>query len=192
MVFNTKTYDESNKNYNINYDTYISGNNYISINGTKYYNNKFGKIMASFVVDAGDTVLGGNVIVTDELNCYGNISSKVNSKLNVCTADQINTITVSLSNVNSFDTYQFIDLSNNVIKKVDAVLGNQYKIITLTNSISNLYIINRQVSGIAGIFLNAYNATSNTTNYGLYLNLFQLTILKYRIYRVFHPIYKLN
>ena len=37
MVFNTTIYNESNINYNTNYDTYITGNN----NGTKYYNEKF-------------------------------------------------------------------------------------------------------------------------------------------------------
>ena len=61
--------------------------------------------MSSFVVDNGDCVLGGNVIVTHDLNCYGNITSKFNSNLNVSlTPSAINTITVVLANVNSTDT----------------------------------------------------------------------------------------
>ena len=115
MVFNTTIYDPSNNNYNTNYDTYISGNNNIAVDGGKYYNNKFHKIMASFVVDSGDTVLGGNVIVSNELNCYGNISNKINSKLNVCITDQNNTIAPFLSNLVNVDNYQFMDESGNII-----------------------------------------------------------------------------
>ena len=33
MVFNTSLYDASNNNYNTNYDTYISGNDNIALNG---------------------------------------------------------------------------------------------------------------------------------------------------------------
>ena len=37
MVFNTTIYDPSNNNYNTNYDTYISGNNNIAVDGSKYF-----------------------------------------------------------------------------------------------------------------------------------------------------------
>ena len=42
MTFNTKTYDSGNNNYNTNFDTYINGNNTIALDGTKYYESKFG------------------------------------------------------------------------------------------------------------------------------------------------------
>ena len=61
-MFNTKTYDSTNNNYNTNFDTYIIGNNNIPADGVKYYSNKFGQVMTSFMVDNGDSVLGGNLI----------------------------------------------------------------------------------------------------------------------------------
>ena len=64
--------------------------------------------MATFVVDGGDSVLGGNVIISNDLNCYGNISSSFNNKLNVCTIEQNNTIGAFLSNLGNVDNYQFI------------------------------------------------------------------------------------
>ena len=39
-MFNTKTYDSTNNNYNANFDTYIIGNNNVPVDGIKYYNNK--------------------------------------------------------------------------------------------------------------------------------------------------------
>ena len=116
MVFKTTIYDPSNNNYNTNYDTYISGNNNIAVDGSKYFENKFGKIMATFVVDTGDTILGGNVLISDELYCYGNISSKSNNKLNVF-YDQINTIAPFLNNLFNVDNYQFMDESGNIIQR---------------------------------------------------------------------------
>ena len=66
-MFNTKTYDSTNNNYNTNFDTYIIGNNNIPVDGVKYYNNKFSQVMSSFIVDGGDTILGGNLIVTEAM-----------------------------------------------------------------------------------------------------------------------------
>ena len=60
--------------------------------------------MASFVVDAGDCVIGGNLIISEELNCYGNISSKINSKLNVCLSDDLNIINVITAGIYSTDS----------------------------------------------------------------------------------------
>ena len=73
MSFNTKTYDNGNHNYNTNFDTYINGNNTIALDGTKYYDSKFGKVMASLVVDNGDSIFGGNVIISNALTVYDNI-----------------------------------------------------------------------------------------------------------------------
>ena len=39
-----------------------------------YYNNIFGNVMASFVVDHGDSVLGGNVIISQNLNLGGGLN----------------------------------------------------------------------------------------------------------------------
>ena len=73
MSFNTKTYDNGNHNYNTNFDTYINGNNTIALDGTKYYDSKFGKVMASLVVDNGDSIFGGNVIISNALTVYDNV-----------------------------------------------------------------------------------------------------------------------
>ena len=168
MVFNTTIYDPSNNNYNTNYDTYIFGNNNIAVDGGKYYNNKFQKIMASFIVDSGDSVLGGNLLVYNELNCYGNISNKINSKLNVCITDQNNTIAPFLSNLVNVDNYQFMDENGNIIERQNAIYGNKYYIITNgTSFISNSVFreIIYQVESTVGIYLNEYSKT-NSQNYG--------------------------
>ena len=75
-MFNTKTYDSTNNNYNANFDTYIIGNNNVPVDGIKYYNNKFGQIMTSFIVDSGDTILGGNLIVTESTTIHGKTQFK--------------------------------------------------------------------------------------------------------------------
>ena len=76
MSFNTKIYDSTNNNYNTNFDTYIIGNNNIPVNGNLYYNNKFGKLMTSFIVDGGDSILGGNVIISENTTVYGKCDFK--------------------------------------------------------------------------------------------------------------------
>ena len=73
MSFNTKIYDSGNNNYNTNFDTYINGNNNIALDGTKYYDSKFSKFMASFVVDNGDSIFGGNAIISNALTVYDNV-----------------------------------------------------------------------------------------------------------------------
>ena len=71
MSFNTKTYDSTNNNYNANFDTYIIGNNNVPVDGVKYYGNKFGQVMTSFIVDSGDSILGGNLIVSNDATIHG-------------------------------------------------------------------------------------------------------------------------
>ena len=75
-MFNTKTFDSTNNNYNANFDTYIIGNNNIPVDGIKYYSNKFGQVMTSFIVDSGDTILGGNLIVTESITIHGKSNFK--------------------------------------------------------------------------------------------------------------------
>ena len=75
-MFNTKTYDSANNNYNANFDTYIIGNNNVPVDGVKYYSNKFGQVMTSFIVDSGDSILGGNLIVTESATIHGKTQFK--------------------------------------------------------------------------------------------------------------------
>ena len=75
-MFNTKTYDSTNNNYNANFDTYIIGNNNVPVDGVKYYSNKFGQVMTSFIVDSGDSILGGNLIVTESTIIHGKSNFK--------------------------------------------------------------------------------------------------------------------
>ena len=70
-MFNTKTYDSTNNNYNANFDTYVIGNNNVPVDGIKYYSDKFGQVMTSFIVDSGDTILDGNLIVTESATIHG-------------------------------------------------------------------------------------------------------------------------
>lgn len=37
-------------------------------------NNVFGNVMASFIVDGGDTILGGNLLITNNINIGGGIN----------------------------------------------------------------------------------------------------------------------
>ena len=76
MSFNTKTYDSTNNNYNANFDTYIIGNNNVPVDGVKYYDNKFGQVMTSFIVDNGDSILGGNLIVSNDTTIHGTCDFK--------------------------------------------------------------------------------------------------------------------
>ena len=75
-MFNTKTYDSTNNNYNANFDTYVIGNNNVPVDGVKYYSNKFGQVMTSFIVDSGDSILGGNLIVTESTIIHGKSNFK--------------------------------------------------------------------------------------------------------------------
>ena len=47
------------------------GNNNVPVDGIKYYGNKFGQVMTSFIVDPGDSILGGNLIVTESTTIQG-------------------------------------------------------------------------------------------------------------------------
>ena len=71
-MFNTKTYDSTNNNYNANFDTNIIGNNNVPVDGIKY----FGQVMTSFIVDSGDTILGGNQIVKESRTIHGKSNFK--------------------------------------------------------------------------------------------------------------------
>ena len=80
-MFNTKTYDSTNNNYNANFDMYIIGNNNVPVDGVIYYSNKFGQVMTSFIVDSGDSILGGNLIVTESATIHGKTQFKNDSHI---------------------------------------------------------------------------------------------------------------
>ena len=67
--FNTTVYDTTTSNYNMSLATYIDGSNCIPMSGTKWYNGVYGNVMCSFAVDGGDSILGGNVIMTGDVSC---------------------------------------------------------------------------------------------------------------------------
>ena len=69
--FNTIIYDASNVSYNTELPISLDGTtSSIPVNGTKYYGNVFGNVMCSFIVDGGVTILGGNVLVSQNI-CLG-------------------------------------------------------------------------------------------------------------------------
>ena len=72
--FSNVTYDLKSTGYNSEYPIYIDGTSAsIPVNSAKYYGNVFGNVMCSFINDGGDTILGGNVIVTQNVNLGGGL-----------------------------------------------------------------------------------------------------------------------
>ena len=80
--FNNQPYDDQNNEYNQFGSIYIDGSNNISLSGTKYYNSLFPDLMASFVVDKGDSILGGNVIIAGDTKITGNLNVGSDLSLN--------------------------------------------------------------------------------------------------------------
>ena len=119
MSFNTKTYDSGNNNYNTNFDTFIDGNNNIALDGTKYYDSKFGKVMASFVVDNGDSILGGNAIISNALTVYDNMI--IGGQISL-----LNTYTISFIR-NKYNNTSCLNLSTSSTGKYVS-FGGLYKI----------------------------------------------------------------
>ena len=73
--FNSKAYDPLDISYNVSFCTYIEGTtNHVPISGTTYYNGKFPDVMCAFAVDGGDTVLGGNVLISNQLSLYDTLN----------------------------------------------------------------------------------------------------------------------
>jgi hypothetical protein len=74
--FNSTTYNASSTAYNSEFPVYVDGTTAtIPVNGSKYYGNVFGNVMCSFIVDGGDTILGGNLLLTQNLNIGGGINT---------------------------------------------------------------------------------------------------------------------
>ena len=72
--FSNVTYDPTNTGYNSEYPIYIDGTSAsIPVNGAKYYGNVFGNVMCSLIVDGGDTICGGNLLVTQNINIGGGL-----------------------------------------------------------------------------------------------------------------------
>ena len=72
--FSNVTYDASTTGYNSEYPIYIDGTSAsIPVNGAKYYGNVFGNVMCSLINDGGDTILGGNLLVTQNINLGGGL-----------------------------------------------------------------------------------------------------------------------
>ena len=74
--FNTAVYDITPETYNMSLATYIDGSNCIAMSGTKWYNGAFGELMCSFAVDGGDSILGGNVIISGDATCCSKLLVK--------------------------------------------------------------------------------------------------------------------
>lgn len=72
--FNTVTYDSTSTGYNSEYPIYIDGTSAsIPVNGAKYFGNVFGNVMCSLINDGGETILGGNLMVTKNFNLGGGL-----------------------------------------------------------------------------------------------------------------------
>ena len=71
--FNTRTYNSTAISYNTVDPIYIDGSNCIPIKGSIYYSNLFPDVMCSFCVDGGDSISGGNTIITGDVSCCSNM-----------------------------------------------------------------------------------------------------------------------
>ena len=73
--FNTIPCDLSNVAYNTELPIYLDGiSSSIPVNGAKYYGNVLRNEMCSFIVDGGDSILGGNVLVTQNICLSGGLN----------------------------------------------------------------------------------------------------------------------
>ena len=166
MSFNTKIYDSGNNNYNTNFDTYINGNNNIALDGTKYYDSKFSQIMASFVVDNGDSIFGGNAIISNALIVYDDImiGGQI-SLLNAYTISFIgNTYTnISCSNLSTSSSGKYVSFCslNKIYSSSD--FG---KTMTLSSNSDSMSCISMNSTGKYQVATSIY--TSSTTNSNAY------------------------
>lgn len=73
--FNTATYNSSDVSYNVEFPIYIDGTvQHIPVNGSLYGGKYFGNVMCAFMVDAGDSILNGNVMITQNVNLAGSLN----------------------------------------------------------------------------------------------------------------------
>jgi hypothetical protein len=73
--FNTTVYDSTSTSFSYDFQTVLDGSAAtIPVNGSKYYGNVFGNVMTSFFVDCGDSIFGGNVLVTNNISLAGGIN----------------------------------------------------------------------------------------------------------------------
>ena len=109
--FNQSSYVTTNTNYNVLEPTYIDGSsNPINLSGINYYNSTFGNVMASFVLDRGDAVLGGNVIVSGNLiNPATTLANSIQGYSNQTSGYNI------CNSIKGYSTGTYIAISNNTI-----------------------------------------------------------------------------
>ena len=144
MGFNTKIYDPSSKSFNILDPIYIDGSNDIPISGTTWYPGIFGNVMASFIVDASDTILDGNVIVTGDI-LFGKISqsSTTGSYLNTQFGDaqSFQHISSTSSGGSPITGYQNVALGGPTLISITTGSGNlaigSYSLMSLTTGFQN-------------------------------------------------------
>lgn len=75
--------------------------------------------------------------------------------------------TLKLSNCNASDDFRLMDASMNIVKIANAVFGESYNLITLTDSNSVSSLLTQQSPGSSvGLCVNAYNSTSNSRVFG--------------------------
>lgn len=177
MSFNTATYNAASTAYNTEYPIYIDGTTpTIPIKGSVYYPGIMGNVMCAFAVDGGDSILGGNTIVSGALSVGGNLRVTGNT---ICSGNVLYSTAANLlfpttsavitqSYYNQYnDPIRLIDAASNVVSVANALPNVSYRIITKKNSVGNIfYEIINNTPGTVGTYLNAYNASTNATNYG--------------------------
>jgi hypothetical protein len=169
--FNTTTYDASNSSYNSEFPIYIDGTtSSIPINGAKYCGNVCGNVMASFVVDNGDSILNGNLLLTQNLNIGGGINI-------------LPTITTTTSNVVSISQGTSTFISGNTIAYLAGTTSNIQ--LQLNNSINQTAMVSDLstsftggISSPSGVY---FGSSVSSANHSVTVNPYsgQLNLLGY-------------
>ena len=121
--FNTITYDASNVAYNTELPIYLDGTtSSIPVNGTKYYGNVFGNVMCSFIVDGGDSILGGNVLVSQNICLGGGLN--ILPVITTITGNSGNVIVTNTRDVPTFITGQSLSFVSGVSSNIQNQLNS--------------------------------------------------------------------
>ena len=185
--FSNVTYDPSNTGYNSEYPIYIDGTSAsIPVNGSKYYGNVFGNVMCSFINDGGDTILGGNLMVTQNINlggglCIlptysavsGNISTNMQGIPTYVSGNALTYIAGVTSNIQSQINGVSANVSGNATYFTVLTSGLQTQITSLKNSTTS-------VSSTSSTTIISSNVSiqGNTINSGQ-IDTFNLAVSRY-------------
>ena len=173
--FSNVTYDPTNTGYNSEYPIYIDGTSAsIPVNGTKYYGNVFGNVMCSLIVDGGDTILGGNVIVAQNINLGGglcilptysvvssNVSTNMRGTPTFVSGNSLSYVSGVTSNIQTQINNVSANVSGNATYFSTLTTGLQSQITSLQTAVTSV-----STSSSTTIIMSNVSVYGNTINHG--------------------------